>query len=106
MKTHTPGPWSIGKNIIGKKYAHGGFERHIVEKLWDDEQGDADARLIAAAPELLEALIWMVEHDDTQEGDAPIASLGGQSWNEYNAFWIQGLNKARAAIAKATGAQP
>jgi hypothetical protein len=46
----------------------------------------------------LEALEWMVENDDTNEGDEPVERLGGQSWNEYNAYWLDGLNKARAAI--------
>lgn len=63
----------------------------------------ADARLIAAAPQLLEALEWMVANDDTNEGDQPLEELGGQSWDEYNAYWIEGLNRARAAIAAATG---
>ncbi len=46
----------------------------------------------------LEALEWMVANDDTNEGDEPVERLGGQSWNEYNAYWIDGLNKARASI--------
>ena len=46
----------------------------------------------------LEALEWMVANDDTNEGDEPIDRLGGQSWNEYNAYWLDGLNNARAAI--------
>jgi hypothetical protein len=59
-------------------------------------------RLIAAAPELLEALIWMVENDETCEGDEPLRDHHGLTWNEINAEFIAGLNKARAAIAKAT----
>jgi hypothetical protein len=56
----------------------------------------------------LEALEWMVANDDTNEGDEPVERLGGQSWNEYNAYWLDGLNKARAsitAIKKACSAQ-
>jgi hypothetical protein len=49
----------------------------------------------------LAALNWLVEHDDTNEGDEPVERLGGASWNECNEYWIDGLNKARAAIAKA-----
>ena len=64
---------------------------------------EENANLIAAAPDLLEALAWMVKNDDTNEGDTPIEKFGGASWNEVNAHWIAGLNKARAAIAKATG---
>jgi hypothetical protein len=46
----------------------------------------------------LEALEWMVANDDTNEGDEPVERLGGQSWNEYNAYWLNGLNNSRAAI--------
>jgi hypothetical protein len=46
----------------------------------------------------LESLEWMVANDDTNEGDEPVERLGGQSWNEYNAYWLDGLNKARASI--------
>jgi hypothetical protein len=60
-------------------------------------------RLHSVNADLLEALKWMVANDDTNEGDDPVERLGGQSWNEYNSYWINGLNKARAAIAKATG---
>ena len=60
-------------------------------------------RLHSVNAELLEALKWMVDNDDTNEGDDPVERLGGQSWNEFNAYWLDGLNKARSAIAKATG---
>jgi hypothetical protein len=46
----------------------------------------------------LEALEWMVANDDTNEGDEPVERFGGQSWNEYNAYWLDGLNNSRAAI--------
>jgi hypothetical protein len=51
-----------------------------------------------ALDKALEALEWMVANDDTNEGDEPVERLGGQSWNEYNAYWLDGLNKARASI--------
>lgn len=54
------------------------------------EQVVANARLIAAAPDLLEALIWYVETDEVSE-------MAG------NEFWLEGRSRARAAIAKATG---
>jgi hypothetical protein len=69
----------------------------------DAKEAHANARLISAAPDLLAALQWMVENDDTREGEDPVESLGGETWSEYNEYWIEGLNKARAAIAKATG---
>ena len=60
-------------------------------------------RMYVAAPELLDALEWMVSEDETNEGDVPLPDKGGLTWNEINAYWIDGLNKARAAIAKAKG---
>ena len=52
---------------------------------------------------LREALQWMVDNDETNEGDEPMDEFGGQSWNEINAYWIAGLNKARAALKGTEG---
>lgn len=82
-----------------------GYQHRIVagDVVICDVRETRDARLIASVHALLESLIWMVENDDTNEGEAPVESLGYQSWNDYNAYWIEGLNRARAAIAKARG---
>lgn len=57
-----------------------------------------DAELIVRAvnchADLLAALRWMVENDDTERGG---------EWETINAYWIAGLERARAAIAKAEG---
>jgi hypothetical protein len=106
---HTPGPWIANIEVrwptqigccplVGNPYSIHHGHRNVAAA-----NTAADALLIAAAPELLEALKWMVANDDTNEGDEPVESLGGHSWNEYNSYWLDGLNKARAAIAKATG---
>ena len=102
---HTPGPWKVGYKNESGRYIEAPDGYVAVVHYWSrsDEEMEANARLIAAAPDLLEALIWMVENDDTNEGDEPVDLLGGESWNEYNAYWIDGLNRARSAIAKATG---
>lgn len=92
---HTPGPWSVSKS------KHMGGE-HVVATLAEDrddralvvhaphgnaDQDDANAYLIAAAPELLAALQRYVNCDKARDvsGDTP-------------------ARQARAAIAKATGA--
>lgn len=59
--------------------------------LFDRAEEEANARLIASAPELLACLRWYVENDDTNIGE------------EGNEFWEDGLNIARHVIAKATG---
>ena len=92
MSKHTPGPWAANKptqsNGRAEVYAGPMLVAQAFNWMLDaegDEQCWADARLIAAAPELLEAL-----------AAASVAlSIG------HNA--LIALDKARAAIAKATG---
>lgn len=89
---HTSGPWHIER--INNR-TRSGFNASIrspgcdVAEVygWEDEENVANARLIAAAPELLAALQWYVEHDDST-GDSE--------------YYAAGLEAAQAAIAKAT----
>jgi hypothetical protein len=57
---HTPGPWAVrpdkrGPCIVGMDPDYPGLPRYvgILDSAWDDKE--ANARLIASAPELLEA---------------------------------------------------
>lgn len=112
MSGHTPGPWWPSR-VHGTTYVEAKLasDTRLLQEVaacgptFTPTEQEANARLIAAAPELLEALQWMVDNDDTNEGDEPLPDHGGLTWNEINAEFIAGLNKARAAIAKATGAQ-
>ena len=112
---HTPGPWSVSSNrgSVGAIACDTGFvafptcdprqidetrnageswlemrERTDVERDALKAEASANARLIAAAPELLEALKAICDEQDANEGYATPAT--------YDA--------ARAAIAKAIGA--
>jgi hypothetical protein len=102
---HTPGPWqiwaaddsvidvavgpSIGGVAVCQIVTSNGIGIHTAEAT---ERGAANAALIAAAPDLLEALEEMVKAFNVY---AP-KSVGG----EYNC-----VIDARAAIAKAAGGQ-
>lgn len=107
--THTPGPWEIGsinkrdKNlwwsaVFTPKSAGKFHTPRACEALGvDREECEANARLIAAAPEMLEALrvtlhrAEQARHSSEQPG--PIL-----------AEWLDGIiAEARAAIAKAEG---
>lgn len=98
MSAHTPGPWIYRKvddkfAPIVQRGAEGGFSVHALT----DSRADADARLIAAAPELLEALKLMVDwHAKRDEHNAflPIESQEPE------------IQVAMRAIAKATGEAP
>ena len=90
MSKHTPGPWEWEK-------VEGGPDELVVTewtlkgpdalcRYWYDNPPTQDAKLIAAAPDLLTALEELVD------------------WREaYGAGEKLPLDKARAAIKKATG---
>ena len=97
---HTPGPWEIGDIEDGwveidsriSNIHHLGLAK-VVWKMEDDEKTprcEANARLIAAAPEMLEALEFFVERFSPVEHELIFSKR-------------HALQKARAAIAKATG---
>jgi hypothetical protein len=85
---HTPGPWRI-VNAGSAVFAHDGVMTASVypADLWKKDEMLANARLIAAAPELLEELKDLVAFFDP---NGPLA---------------ENVKSARAAIAKATGEQ-
>ena len=97
---HTPGPWSVmaGDNyeirspLLPREYPHhckedstGDFVAYVGNHAPDF--GEANANLIAAAPELLDALIGLVAWADDPRRDDP----------------VEDLRKARAAVATALG---
>lgn len=87
--THTPGPWHItdeGSQIVIQTFSD--HPTGTLARIYRaDELAYSDARLISAAPELLEALQMLIPQEP-QEADS------------YDrAMW----KAARAAIAKATG---
>ena len=81
-------------------------KRHMDEKHRTQQQAAADwdvlqQRIKTAEAErdrLREAVQWFIDNDDTNQGDEPLPEFGGESWNEINAYWIDGLNRARAAL--------
>ena len=92
MSKHTPGPWKAryapDRAPPVETWCIDWSEDH--EEIAEIVHGEANARLIAAAPELLEALKAIVDEQDARQGYAS----------------VQSYDAARAAIAKATGGQP
>lgn len=89
---HTPGPWFAHGRYIGtKNHKSAVGECRDVNGNWsDDAKSSADAKLIAAAPELLEALQDALA---LLERHYPNPAPNGQ------------ISKARAALSKATASQ-
>ena len=95
MSKHYPGPWSAGEiddgwaDIDAYGSNHWQFARVVVQTEDDDEPQKrliANARLIAAAPDLLEAL---------KDAESELAC--------YSRINSHVIDRVRAAIAKATG---
>ena len=99
---HTPGPWELGSKSRDTEFLDDEWEISIcganeidcpliamVSNLsLSDDEADANACLIAAAPELLEALQSLVDMDVAYQRGPKVA---------------EAVESARAAIAKATG---
>ena len=100
---HTPGEWTLGKGLFTvREAADSSFSGFICrtriagEPHRTDGEDHANARLIAAAPDLLaaleESLTWM-ETYQRQTGTAEHGPLG------------HSITKARAALARAKGGE-
>lgn len=94
---HTPGPWlhTDEANQRGMRYVRqspeadgGAFEICRVEG-WANGVGEANARLIATAPEMLDALVKILKETGPAKGDTGLVNTVA--------------NLASAAIAQATG---
>jgi hypothetical protein len=88
---HTPGPWNIEFSSLEgniKRWYVVGDDGNPIARVFEDERAGPTQKtyLIAAAPELLEALQELLGCDKTK------TSIGA-------------VMRARAAIAKATGEQ-
>jgi hypothetical protein len=108
MSKHTPGPWQVQDaylNVFTCTNGTTGLTVHLakvnaVQCAGGRAEALANARLIAAAPDLLEALVELSKSFVDTYFDDPRSD---EEIDGHQEFWE---NKARAAIAKATGGTP
>ena len=100
MSNHTPGPWTFkGRTVRGPHPRDPeGRTRIVANAIWDRGtyvgEAEANAHLIAAAPELLDVLeLALRAHGTMLLSDPP--------QDPWVSWAVE--QKARAAIAKATG---
>jgi len=108
MSKHTPGPWRLADHgeIVGATRRIAYMQPFGANQMLGGE-GIANARLISAAPELLEALKWIFsEGFYNEDGDFLIRCVpwDGKT-NPPDTSDPQVLTFARAAIAKAKGTE-
>jgi hypothetical protein len=97
---HTPGPWHLRPEIVTQDFWNGDLKRIVSEQgtsvgLVDtrDDYDKANAALIAAAPEMLEALEYLVKE---------VTVLPGTGRKDGN-IGHRHMNKILDAIKKARG---
>ena len=98
MTQHTPAPWTTGITGVNAPMVQTGVTRICDVQKTDDfcETALANARLIAAAPELLGAIESLLDH----EGEAVVNGIG----LVFDSPALEkAKEKARAAINKARG---
>jgi len=109
---HTPGPWEItSRQLTMQTVTHKGNDICDVwnldaDRLIDSEQMEANARLIAAAPELLDALIAISTNPHINLGDLVynVREAEGEGWDgPAVSAWSDACEQVKAAIAKAKG---
>ncbi len=93
MSEHTPGPWFFSFESVDPEWAiitiSGGF---VVANVNSHQKQEANARLIAAAPDMLVACEALVLYDSNDTDDVKMMI-------NYN----NAIELAKAAIAKAKG---
>ena len=114
MSGHTPGPWHVSSTHKGQAFDIGALDNSNVGIVYATESdvgskqtGEANARLIAAAPDLLKAATDLLAIVTSDEIDAvcAIAAVHGMSFpKEASEHNHQTCEQARAVIAAATGA--
>jgi hypothetical protein len=120
MSKHTNGPWHVGQgNGEGCVFSESGRMRMLlggmtlfpickVQTGWDEGEDEANARLIASAPELLEAAQKLLSNLIETEEYGP-DDIDPDDWDgpldENGAAWYWDAWNLRAAITKATGGE-
>lgn len=110
MSKHTPGPWQLHGNVatavVGASgfvvAACGGHSNTLRDSAELEAELEANARLVAAAPDLYEALLIVTELA-SQEWQEQDGSRKGATDNDGRRLWFiseAAMESARAALAK------
>lgn len=107
MSAHTPGPWSLAPSgrTVWADFPHddpntglrASIGREVARVTFDDETAHANARLIAAAPTLAEALRALLPFAEAAERARIARNVG----TEFSIEPDKRCEAARAALAEA-----
>lgn len=106
--TFTPGPWSLwdDRDLNGRIAVVDAYRTTVVDMEFpviDDERAGATARLIAAAPDLYDALVQLVEMGKHEGPCDNVGDVAGQACVKHLSTAHVRERRARAALGKARG---
>lgn len=101
--THTPGPWKTSRDRLSGNHGLVGDGMWFAKISWTvrDDRNEADARLIAAAPDLLELSRFLIERLDDFERDPLQEDDGEYTLRQFAGHVSPAIERLRAAIASA-----
>lgn len=101
---HTPGPWSVDENVNGIHIMQdnpGSVDLKVARIAGRADDSIANAWLIAAAPDLLDACQAMIRWDDAEKNARPFDEDFGKGFYDRMDMCAEAFAKAREAITKA-----
>ena len=97
---HTPGPWRVDGTDIYTKVAGSDHWVAAIKQRRPNSEDEANAKLIAAAPDLLAALDGLLK---ATRKAAAVAETANDEYADTDAHFVgEWIDQAREAIAKAT----
>lgn len=105
--THTPGPWYAIEyaGMWGIQSVDEYSQDNNLLDMENDDRAEANAKLIAAAPDLLEALVKLTSNKHIDLGDLiyNVKEREGEGWEGPSVkAWGEAVELAKTAIKKAT----
>ncbi|MBF0454016.1 MAG: hypothetical protein HQL72_04250 [Magnetococcales bacterium] len=93
---HTPGPWEMKKRI---GHNEGGWDiirpqKAIVATTFSSDEEESNARLLAAAPDLLEAVDWIINGHPNAKKIVTAMLMAGISKDDLN-VWKETIAKVK-----------
>lgn len=99
MSAHTPAPWMFMRNATTHSFRIESETLLIARMVGTGDESDANAKLIAAAPDLAEAMGSLLDAMEMQEGrEAETLHINQPTAKK---IWVDAKDKARAALQKA-----
>lgn len=98
---HVDGPWFIDEDYAGRTVIKASETDTAICQIYDTPLRNENARAIAAAPELLQALKGLLDDIDSGLLVRDVTRDGAPGWTTHMLAFVERLRRAQAAVLKA-----